>query len=75
TLLTSFLAITAFRFEMNVAESVILGMVGAGGIGLLIQGYISFYDFSSLSLGIVMVFITMFMLEFMTTQIRKRMSN
>lgn len=75
TLLTSFLAITAFRFEMNVAESVILGMVGAGGIGLLIQGYISFYDFSSLSLGIIMVFITMFTLEFMTNQIRRRMSH
>lgn len=75
TLLTSFLAITAFRFEMNVAESVILGMVGAGGIGLLIQGYISFYDFSSLSLGIFMVFITMFTLEFMTNQIRRRMSH
>ncbi|MCM3217294.1 phosphate/phosphonate ABC transporter permease [Niallia taxi] len=75
TLLTSFLAITAFRFEMNVAESVILGMVGAGGIGLLIQGYISFYDFSSLSLGIIMVFITMFTLEFMTNQIRRSMSH
>jgi phosphonate transport system permease protein len=75
TLLTNFLAITAFRFEMNVAESVILGMVGAGGIGLLIQGYISFYDFSNLSLGILMVFTTMFTMEFITTQIRKRMSN
>lgn len=74
TLLTNFLAITAFRFEMNVAESVILGMVGAGGIGLLIQGYISFYDFSNLSLGILIVFTTMFIMEFTTNQIRKRMS-
>ncbi|MDQ0859860.1 ABC transporter permease [Bacillus sp. V2I10] len=74
TLFTNFLAITAFRFEMNVAESVILGMVGAGGIGLLIQGYISFYDFNHLSLGILIVFSTMILMEFTSNQIRKRIS-
>jgi phosphonate transport system permease protein len=74
TLFTNFLAITAFRFEMNVAESVILGMVGAGGIGLLIQGYISFYDFNHLSLGILIVFATMILMEFTSNQIRKRIS-
>jgi phosphonate transport system permease protein len=73
TLLTSFLATIAFRFELNVAESVILGMVGAGGIGYLLQGYISYYQFSDLSLGIIMVFTTMFLLEMLTNQIRIRL--
>ncbi|MGF7029429.1 hypothetical protein J2T17_000334 [Paenibacillus mucilaginosus] len=56
TLLTAFLATTAFRFEISVAESVILGMVGAG------------------SLGILMVFFTMFLLEMGTVRIRKRIA-
>ncbi|PZD97124.1 ABC transporter permease [Paenibacillus sambharensis] len=73
TLLTAFMATTAFRFEISVAESVILGMVGAGGIGSLLQGYISYYQFADLSLGILMVFFTMFLLEMGTVQIRKRM--
>jgi phosphonate transport system permease protein len=73
TLLTSFLATIAFRFELNVAESVILGMVGAGGIGYLLQGYISYYQFNDLTLGIIMVFTTMFLLEMLTNQIRIRL--
>lgn len=73
SLLTGFLAIIAFRFELSVAESVILGMVGAGGIGYLLQGYISYYQFSDLSLGIMMVFITMFLLEMLSNQIRIRL--
>ncbi|AFC30805.1 binding-protein-dependent transport systems inner membrane component [Paenibacillus mucilaginosus 3016] len=74
TLLTAFLATTAFRFEISVAESVILGMVGAGGIGSLLQGYISYYQFADLSLGILMVFFTMFLLEMGTVRIRKRIA-
>src|SRR5690606_28838226 len=57
-LFTAFLALIAFKFEITVAETVILGMVGAGGIGVLLQGYISFYDFAPLMLGILVVFIT-----------------
>ncbi|HHY73324.1 MAG TPA: phosphonate ABC transporter, permease protein PhnE [Bacillus bacterium] len=73
-LFTKFLATTFFRFEINVAESVIFGMVGVGGIGLFIQGYISFYDFSHLSVSILIVFTTMFVLEVTANHIRKRLS-
>lgn len=72
-LFTSFLALIAFKFEITVAETVILGMVGAGGIGVLLQEYISFYDFAPLLMGVLVVFTTLFLLEMITTQIRIRL--
>lgn len=70
---TIFLATIAFKFEINVAESVVLGMVGAGGVGMLIQDSIAFYHFGDMTLGIIIVFITMFVIETTTGQIRKRL--
>ena len=72
-LLTAFLALIAFKFEMTVAETVILGMVGAGGIGVLLQEYISYYEFAPLMLGVLVVFTTLFLLEMLTNQIRIRL--
>lgn len=70
---TSFLSTIAFKFEMNVADSVVLGMVGAGGVGMLIQDSITFYHFDDMTLGILIVFITMFLIETSTGQLRKRL--
>ncbi|MFC0215429.1 PhnE/PtxC family ABC transporter permease [Paenibacillus chartarius] len=73
SLMTSFLALIAFKFEITVAETVILGMVGAGGIGVLLQEYIGYYDFAPLAMGVLVVFITLFLLEMITNQIRIRL--
>ncbi|MCC3374294.1 ABC transporter permease [Cohnella sp. REN36] len=75
TLYTTFLALIAFNFEITVAETVILGMVGAGGIGVLLQEYISYYEFAPLLMGILVVFITLFILELVTNRIRKRLAD
>ncbi|QAY66923.1 PhnE/PtxC family ABC transporter permease [Paenibacillus protaetiae] len=73
-LILPFLAILSFRFEMEVAETVMLGMVGAGGIGVLLQDYISFYDFANLGMGIVIVFVTIFAVELISNRVRSRLA-
>ncbi|MFS0644106.1 PhnE/PtxC family ABC transporter permease [Siminovitchia sp. 179-K 8D1 HS] len=75
TLFTGLIATLGVRFELDVHESVILGMVGAGGIGYLLQSYIQYYHFANLTLGILLVFITMFLLELFINQIRIRIGN
>lgn len=70
---TIFISTIAFKFELNVADSVVLGMVGAGGVGMLIQDSITFYHFDDMTLGILIVFITMFLIEIGTGQLRKRL--
>jgi phosphonate transport system permease protein len=72
-LLTGLIATLGVRFELDVHESVILGIVGAGGIGYLLQSYIQYYQFGDLALGIIMVFVTIFILELVINQIRIRL--
>ena len=38
--LPTFFAVTILRWDVNIRESTVLGLVGAGGIGLLLQGAI-----------------------------------
>ncbi|MFZ4452674.1 PhnE/PtxC family ABC transporter permease [Salibacterium aidingense] len=73
-LLTGLIATIGVRFELDVHESVILGMVGAGGIGYLLEQYIQYYNFADLVLGIFLVFITMFLLEMILNQLRLQMN-
>lgn len=47
---------TLFRFEMNLRESLILGVVGAGGIGFYIQMYVRAFQYEKVAtLAIVVV--------------------
>lgn len=71
----SLLAVAAFRFEMSVSESTVLGLIGCGGIGYLISRYIKAYKFGELSVCLIVVLIVMYALELGTTQIRKKMRN
>uniref|UniRef100_UPI003D16E0BE PhnE/PtxC family ABC transporter permease n=1 Tax=Oricola indica TaxID=2872591 RepID=UPI003D16E0BE len=47
---------TIFRFELNLRESLILGIVGAGGIGFYIQTYVRSFQYdkaASVTLAVI----------------------
>lgn len=73
-LFTGLISTLGVRFELDVHESVVLGIVGAGGIGYLLQSYIQYYKFADLTLGILIVFITIYALELLINWIRIRSS-
>jgi phosphonate transport system permease protein len=47
---------TLFRFEMNLRESAVLGLVGVAGLGLWIENYRRAFDYQSVA---TMVLVTM----------------
>jgi phosphonate transport system permease protein len=51
----SFIAWFLYCVELNIRASTILGMVGAGGIGLLMTGYIKQYNYAAASTAIAAV--------------------
>jgi phosphonate transport system permease protein len=51
------LSLTLFRFEMNLRESAVLGLVGVAGLGLWIENYRRAFDYHSVA---TMVLVTMF---------------
>ncbi|MDQ0226545.1 phosphonate ABC transporter, permease protein PhnE [Metabacillus niabensis] len=63
---------TLFSFEINVRASVVLGLVGAGGIGVLIDTNINLFKYGE-ALTIIAVVVSIILLtEFITNSIRKR---
>lgn len=45
-----------YVFEINVRASVVIGLVGAGGIGQLLNTYLSFFDYTGLAALIIVIF-------------------
>lgn len=48
---------TALRFESNMAQSSIIGVVGAGGIGYIISKFIKSYDFNAAGTALIVLMI------------------
>ncbi len=70
--LSSIVAWTGLRFEINFSEAAILGMVGAGGIGFAITGSIQGYKYGEAGLAIFLVFVFAYLIEILFTQIKKK---
>lgn len=62
---------TLFSFEINIRASAILGMVGAGGIGVMIQTKIKLFQYQEASAIIILVILIVVCTEFMTNRLRR----
>ena len=62
---------TLFSFEINIRASAILGMVGAGGIGVLIQTNLKLFKYQEACAIILVVIVIVLLTEFMTNKIRR----
>ena len=65
---------TLFSFEINIRASAILGLVGAGGVGIMIQTNIRLFKYSE-ALSLILILVAMVLLtEFVTNKIRSQIS-
>lgn len=64
---------TLFAFEINIRASTILGMVGAGGIGLLIQTNIKLFRYREACSIIIIVVIIVLLTEYITNKLRTKL--
>jgi phosphonate transport system permease protein len=66
------LSLSLFRFEMNVREATVLGLVGAGGIGYYIQLYARAFQYEKVSTMVVAVIAMVFAVDAITHWSRRR---
>ena len=69
--LPSWINWTLFSFEINIRASAILGMVGAGGIGVLIQTNLKLFKYQEACAIILVVSVIVLLTEFVTNKIRR----
>jgi len=54
---------TLFRFELNIRESLVLGLVGAGGIGFYIQTYVRSFQYDKAATLTIVVVLFVVLIE------------
>ena len=69
----SFINQTLYVFELNVRASTVLGLVGAGGLGLLIDAVRTYYRYDQLSLIILEILVIVVVIDVVSSAIRKRL--
>ena len=62
--------VAVYRWDINIRESTILGLVGAGGIGLQLNGSINTLAWTQVSVILIVIFITVLISEWVSAKIR-----
>lgn len=73
-ILPTYLSYCLYSLEMNIRAAAILGYVGAGGLGLLINEVIGWRDYNSLGMILLALFVVVFAIEKISQYLRKKLS-
>ena len=69
-ILPAFCGISVFRWDINIRESTILGLVGAGGIGLQLQASLNVLAWPQVTLIFLVILATVFVSEWVSAKVR-----
>lgn len=72
-ILPSYFSICLYSFEINVRYAAILGYVGAGGIGLILNEKIGWREYDKVGMILLMLFISVVIIEFLSKYIREKL--
>jgi phosphonate transport system permease protein len=68
----AFWSIALFRWDINVRESAVLGLVGAGGIGMVLDSALNLFQWPRVALILLAIFAVVIVAEVVVTQVRRR---
>jgi len=69
-ILPAFAGIAVFRWDINIRESTVLGLVGAGGIGLQLSASLNVLAWPQVSLILIVILIAVMISEWVSAKVR-----
>jgi phosphonate transport system permease protein len=69
-IMPAFAGISVFRWDINLRESTVLGLVGAGGIGLQLQGSLNTLAWPQVSLILILILLAVVVSEWVSAKVR-----
>ena len=69
--LPQFTSFVLYVLELNIRASVVLGLVGAGGIGLILDQQLGFYNYPNAMTIILVIFVVVLTIEYISNKIRE----
>ena len=67
-----FIGYSLYRFDINIRMAVILGYIGAGGIGELVMQYINYLHFHKLSTAFILTLVVITLIDYLSTLVRNK---
>ena len=65
--------ITVFRWDINIRESTVLRLVGAGGMGLKLNAALNTLAWPKVTMILIVIFVTVIISEWITLKIRQKL--
>lgn len=72
-ILPNYFSYAMYAFELNVRASVVIGLVGAGGIGNVISVELARFNYANLSAVVVALFVVVFLIDSASRAVRRRL--
>ncbi|SMY06947.1 phosphonate ABC transporter, permease protein PhnE [Flavimaricola marinus] len=69
----AFFAVSILRWDINLRESTVLGLVGAGGIGIILQGAIDTFQWQEVSMVLITILALVISGEVISSTLRKKL--
>jgi len=66
-----FISYFLFRFELNVRVAVVLGLVGAGGIGFLLTQYMRLFQYQRVCTVILVILVLVMVVDYFSSKLRR----
>ena len=70
-IMPAFAGLTVFRWDINIRESTILGLVGAGGIGLYLQSSLNVLAWPQVTVILIMILVAVLISEWVSSRVRQ----
>jgi len=70
-ILPAFATVSVFRWDINIRESTVLGLVGAGGLGLALEASLNILAWPHVTVILLMILGTVIISEWITARVRR----
>lgn len=67
------LAFSLYRWDLNIRMSIVLGIVGAGGIGYYLQQYISLFQYRQVATALLIILLAVSLLDWASGVLREKL--
>jgi phosphonate transport system permease protein len=72
--ITHYVSYVLYAFELNIRASMVLGLVGAGGIGMILETERSNFEYERVTMIILVVLVAVLLIEQLSAFVRKRLT-